>query len=120
MKLYVGNLPFKVTREDLEDIFQPFGPIQDIHIALDRETQRPRGFGFVTLAGEAEGQKAIEALHDTELGGRKLVVNEARPREERSGGGFGGGGGGGGRPYGGGGGGGGDRPRRFDRPRGGR
>ncbi len=100
MKLYVGNLPFSATREDIEEIFEPFGPIEDVHVVTDRETQRPRGFAFVTLAEKSQGIKAVEALNESEMDGRKLVVNEARPREERSGGGGGGrsfGGGGGGR-----------------------
>ena len=104
MKLYVGNLPFSATREDIEEIFEPYGPIEDVHVVMDRETQRPRGFAFVTLAEKSQGIKAVEALNENDMGGRKLVVNEARPREERSPGG-GGGGGGGRRSFGGGGGG---------------
>ncbi len=97
MKLYVGNLPFSATREDIEEVFEPYGPIEDIHIVTDRETQRPRGFAFVTLGEKSQAIKAVEALHESEMEGRKLVVNEARPREEGGGGrSFGGGGGGGG------------------------
>ncbi len=100
MKLYVGNLPFSATREDIEGVFEPYGPIDDIHVVMDRETQRPRGFAFVTLAEKSQAIKAVEALNESDMGGRKLVVNEARPREERAPGG----GGGGRRSFGGGGG----------------
>ncbi len=108
MKLYVGNLPFSATREDIEEVFEPYGPIDDIHIVTDRETQRPRGFAFVTLTEKSQAIKAVEALNESEMEGRKLVVNEARPREDRGGGGgggrsFGGGGGGGRKSFGGGG-----------------
>ena len=99
MKLYVGNLPFSATREDIEEVFEPYGPIEDVHVVTDRETQRPRGFAFVTLAEKSQAIKAVEALNESEMEGRKLVVNEARPRDDRGGGG----GGGGGRSFGGGG-----------------
>ncbi len=107
MKLYVGNLPFSTTQDSLEQLFSNYGEVQEVAIVTDRETGRSRGFAFVTMDDEAAKQ-AIEALHGSELDGRSLTVNEARPREDRPrGGGFGGGGGGfrGGRGGGGGGGG---------------
>lgn len=108
MKLYVGNLPFSTTQDSLEQLFSNYGEVQEAAIVTDRETGRSRGFAFVTMDDEAAKQ-AIEALHGSELDGRSLTVNEARPREDRPRGGFGGGGGGfrGGRGGGGGGGGGG-------------
>ena len=106
MKLYVGNLPYSMTDADLEQLFAPHGTVQSAQVIMDRDTGRSKGFGFVELGSAQEGQAAIQALHDQEINGRKLTVNEARPREER--GPRGGGGGGGGRGgYGGGGGGGG-------------
>jgi len=108
MKIYVGNLPFSVTEQELGDTFAEFGEVQSASLVMDRETGRPRGFGFVEM-GDDDARSAIEALNGTELGGRQLTVNEAKPREPR-GGGFGGGGGGGGRGgFGGGGGRGGPR-----------
>ena len=113
MKLYVGNLPYSMSDSDLQSLFQQHGTVQSAQVIIDRETGRSKGFGFVEMGSSDEGQAAIAALHDKDLGGRKLTVNEARPREERprSGGGGGGGGGGGRGGYGGGGGGGGDRGR---------
>src|SRR5579862_8062170 len=102
-KLFVGNLDFKVTENDLQDAFAAFGTVVEANLVTDRTTGRPRGFAFVTMSTPEEAQKAIEAMNGKELGGRALNVNIARPREERSGGG---GGGGGRRGYGGGGGGG--------------
>ena len=97
-KMYVGNLPFDATEDDLRDLFSQHGDVSEIAIVMDRETNRPRGFGFVTMADPAGMEAAIEALNGYELGGRPLTVNEARPREERPSGGRGGfGGGGGGR-----------------------
>ena len=121
-KLFVGNLSFQTTENDLQDAFAAHGTVVEANLMMDRMTGRPRGFGFVTMSSAEEAQKAIEALNGKELGGRALTVNVARPREERSGGGgggggrggYGGGGGGGGggrRDYGGGGGGGGGRDR---------
>jgi cold-inducible RNA-binding protein len=104
-KLYVGNLTYGVSSADLEQLFSQFGTVQSAQVIEDRETGRSKGFGFVEMDSEAEAQEAIRALHDQEHNGRRLTVNEARPREPRSGGGGYGGGGGGG--YGGGGGGGG-------------
>ena len=117
-KLYVGNLSFNTTETDLQDLFATVGPVQETLIMQDRMTMKSRGFGFVTMAETADGQKAIDQFNGRQIDGRALTVNEARPREERSGGGGGGGGyggGGGGGGYGGGGdrrssgGGGGDR-----------
>ena len=102
MKLYVGNLPYSMTDADLQDLFSQHGTVQSVQIIIDRDTGRSKGFGFVEMGSSEEAQAAIQALHDKEIGGRKLTVNEARPREER--GPRGGGGGGGGRGgYGGGG-----------------
>src|ERR1700739_3633006 len=99
-KLYVGNLDFKVTENDLQDAFAAHGTVIEANLVMARSTGRPRGFGFVTMSSPEEAQKAIDAMNGKELGGRALNVNCARPREERSGGGGGGGGRGG---YGGGG-----------------
>ncbi|MBX3365456.1 MAG: RNA-binding protein [Phycisphaeraceae bacterium] len=113
MRIYVGNLPFSVTDDELNNLFAEFGTVISARVISDRETGRPRGFGFVEMSNE-EGNAAIAALNGREIGGRALVVNEAREREAGGGGGrgFGGGGrggfggGGGGRGgYGGGGGG---------------
>jgi RNA recognition motif-containing protein len=110
-KLFVGNLSFKITENDLQDAFAAHGTVVEANLMMDRVSGRPRGFGFVTMSTPEEAQKAIDALNGKELDGRALTVNIARPREERSGGGGGrreyGGGGGGRREYGGGGGGGG-------------
>ncbi|MFM1802119.1 MAG: hypothetical protein RJA81_1471 [Planctomycetota bacterium] len=112
-KLYVGNLSFKTTSSDLDQLFSQYGSVVSAQVLEDRETGRSRGFGFVEMAGDEEALNAVESLHDHEFQGRRLTVNEARPREPRpGGGGFGGGGGGGGRGgYGGGGGGRGGRDR---------
>ena len=90
-KLFVGNLDFKVTENDLHDAFAAHGTVVEATVVTDRVTGRPRGFGFVTMSSPEEAQKAIDALNGKELGGRALSVNIARPREERSGGGGGGG-----------------------------
>jgi cold-inducible RNA-binding protein len=84
MKLYVGNLSFDSTEADLQDLFEQFGTVKEIHLITDRETGRSRGFGFVTLGSKSEGEAAIAALHGKQVGGRSLTVNEARPKEERS------------------------------------
>lgn len=102
MKIYVGNLSYNTTQESLEQQFGAYGKVEEVAIINDRETNRPRGFAFVTMANQAEGQQAIDALNGLELDGRTLTVNEARPKPA---GGHGGGGGGGGRRGGGGGGG---------------
>lgn len=91
-KLYVGNLPFSTTDQDLSDFFSQCGTVDSARIVSDRDTGRSRGFGFVEMSNDDEAQDAISRLHGVEMEGRALTVNEARPREER--GGFGGGGGG--------------------------
>ena len=107
-KLYVGNLAYSVRDESLQAAFGQFGTVTSAKVMMDRETGRSKGFGFVEMGSDAEAQAAISGMNGQALDGRPLVVNEARPREERPGG-FGGGGrsGGGGGGYGGGGGGGG-------------
>ena len=109
-KLYVGNLSYSVRDDDLQQHFSAFGNVQSAKVMMERDTGRSKGFGFVEMGSEAEAQAAIQGLNGQQVGGRGLVVNEARPMEPRSGG-FGGGGGGGGRggDRGGYGGGGGDR-----------
>jgi RNA recognition motif-containing protein len=101
-KLYVGNLTYGVSDSTLEQLFSQFGTVQSAQVIQDRATGRSKGFGFVEMDTEAQAQAAIEGLHDQEHEGRRLTVNEARPREDRGGGGYGGGRGGGG-GYGGGG-----------------
>jgi RNA recognition motif-containing protein len=105
-KLFVGNLSFNTTENDLHDAFAAHGTVVEANLMMDRMSGRPRGFGFVTMSTPDEAQKAIEALNGKEIDGRALTVNVARPREERPGGGGGGGGRGPRREYGGGGGGG--------------
>jgi RNA recognition motif-containing protein len=100
-KLFVGNLSFNITENELQDAFAAHGTVVEANLMMDRATGRPRGFGFVTMSTPEEAQKAIQAMHGKEVSGRALTVNIARPREERPGGG----GGGGRREYGGGGGG---------------
>ena len=113
-KLYVGNLPYSVRDGDLEQAFGQFGSVTSAKVMMERDTGRSKGFGFVEMGSDEEAQSAINGMNGQPLGGRSVVVNEARPMEERpprsGGGGFGGGGGrreGGGGGYGGGGGGGG-------------
>jgi len=113
-KLYVGNLPYSVRDSDLEQSFGQFGSVTSAKVMMERDTGRSKGFGFVEMGSDAEALAAIEGMNGAPLGGRSLVVNEARPMEPRpprsGGGGFGGGGyGGGGREGGGGGYGGGGR-----------
>ena len=111
-KLYVGNLAFQTTSQELQDLFATAGTVESASVVEDRDTGRSRGFGFVEMATKEEGEKAIEQFNGTDLAGRNLTVNEARPREDRGGrgggggrGGYGGNRGGGGRGgYGGGGG----------------
>ena len=115
-KLFVGNLSFNTTENDLQDAFAAHGTVVEANLMVDRMSGRPRGFGFVTMGTAEEAQKAIAALNGAQIDGRALTVNVARPREERPAGGGGGGGGrrgggGGGGGYGGGGGGGGGRDR---------
>ncbi|MBI5801480.1 MAG: RNA-binding protein [Verrucomicrobia bacterium] len=115
-KLFVGNLAFSTTENDLRDAFAAFGTVMEVNLMLDRETGKSRGFAFVTMASAEEAEKAIQNLHGKNVGGRDLTVNVARPREERPGGGGGGyRGGGGGGGYRGGGGGGGGGGYRGDR-----
>lgn len=90
-KLFVGNLSFKTTENDLQDAFAAHGTVLETNLMMDRMTGRPRGFGFVTMSTPEEAEKAIQALHGAQLDGRPLTVNVARPREERPPGGGGGG-----------------------------
>ena len=110
-KLFVGNLAFSTTENDLQDAFAAFGTVMEVNLMMDRMTGKSRGFAFVTMSSAEEAERAIQGMHGKNLGGRDLTVNVARPREERppgGGGGYrGGGGGGGGGGYRGGGGGGG-------------
>lgn len=92
-KIYVGNLPFSATDDEVRAMFEEFGKVESVQLITDRESGRPRGFGFVEMANGAD--EAIQALHQREMGGRSLNVNEARPRQERPRGSHGGGGGGG-------------------------
>ena len=86
-KLFVGNLSFDTTENDLQDAFAAHGTVTEANIMMDRMSGRPRGFGFVTMSTPEEAQKAIAAMNGAQLGGRALTVNIARPREERPGGG---------------------------------
>ena len=95
-KLYVGSLPYSTTEQELTELFSQYGSVQSAKMITDRYTGQSRGFGFVEMATGEEAQKAIAALNGFALGGRTLVVNEARPQEKRSYGGGGGGAGGGG------------------------
>ena len=120
IKLYVGNLNFKTSGEDLQELFGQVGTVESASVVMDRDTGRSRGFGFVEMASKEEGEAAIAQFNGKEFNGRNLSVNEARPREDRGGGGGGGGrggyGGGGGNLGGGGGyggGGSGDREPRW-------
>jgi RNA recognition motif-containing protein len=102
MKLYVGNLSFQTSEQDLSALFGKYGSVTETNLIMDRETNRPRGFGFVTMSSAEEGQKAIDGLHGQNVDGRDLTVNEAKPMEARgprreSSGGGGRSGGGGGR-----------------------
>lgn len=92
MSIYVGNLSYEVTSEDLTQIFAEYGTVKRVQLPTDRETGRLRGFGFVEMGSDAEETAAIEALDSAEWMGRDLKVNKAKPREERGGGSFGGGG----------------------------
>lgn len=92
-KLYVGNLPWSMSDQELKDLFSEFGEVTEAIIIMDRQTNRSKGFGFVTFSDDASAERAVEAMADKEIEGRKVVVNIARPREERpnrggSGGGF--------------------------------
>jgi cold-inducible RNA-binding protein len=97
MKLYVGNLAFQTTSEDLQGLFSQVGTVESVSLVTDRDTGRPRGFGFVEMGSRTEGEAAITKFNGAEIEGRSLTVNEAKPRENRSGSGGGRGGFGGGR-----------------------
>jgi RNA recognition motif-containing protein len=88
--IFVGNLSFAATEDAIRSLFAAYGTVSRVNIVTDRDTGQPRGFGFVEMANDAEGDKAIAALNGTDLGGRTLNVNEARPKTERAGGGGGG------------------------------
>ncbi len=100
MRIYVGNFSYEMTEQELREAFEAHGQVQEVNMITDRETGRPKGFGFIEMPTSAEAQAAIDALNGKEFGGRAITVNEARPRQERSSGGGGGygnrGGGGGG------------------------
>ena len=102
-KLYVGNLSFETTENDLRRLFEPFGTVSSCNLIMDKMTDKSRGFAFVELSSPAEAAKAIAELNGKDVGGRALTVNEAKPREDRAGG----------RSYGNGGGGGGGSSRRY-------
>jgi RNA recognition motif-containing protein len=108
-KLYVGNLPYSVSEDELRDLFGRAGAVDTVSVVRDTATGRARGFAFVEMATDADAQKAMTELNETQMGGRTLAVNEARPKPQ-----FGGGGGGGGRGGGGGNGGGGGGNRRRE------
>src|SRR5713101_4681893 len=94
-RIYVGGLPYSATEEDLENLFAEHGAVKDATVITDRYTGQAKGFGFIEMEDDAEAEKAISALNGTQMGGRTLTVNEAKPREERprgGGGGYGGGG----------------------------
>ena len=83
MKLYVGNLSFETTENDLQDLFEKHGTVNEVHLMMDKMTGKSRGFAFVTMNDDTQAKSAMGALNGTELSGRKLTVNEARPREDR-------------------------------------
>lgn len=83
MNIYIGNISFRATVDDLRQLFEQYGEVKNVTVITDRETGRSRGFGFIEMANASDGKAAIEALHGTTLLGRPLTVNEARPREER-------------------------------------
>ncbi|MCR9278763.1 MAG: RNA-binding protein [Pseudomonadaceae bacterium] len=95
MNIYVGNLPYTATEDELRSMFEEHGPVSRVNIINDRETGRSKGFGFVEMENKADGEDAIKAIDGSSMGGRNLRINEARPREDRPRGGPGGGGGGG-------------------------
>jgi len=90
MKIYVGNLSFQATEDEIRDLFSPHGEVEEVVIITDRDTGRSRGFGFVTMSEDGQAKAAIEAVNGTEHQERALTVNEARPRQDRGGGGGGG------------------------------
>jgi RNA recognition motif-containing protein len=91
-RIYVGNLGYDTQNADLEGLFSQFGTVRSAEVIVDRDTNRSKGFGFVEMGSDAEAEAAIATLNNREFGGRRLTVNEARPRAERGGGGYGGGG----------------------------
>ncbi|MCK9438630.1 MAG: RNA-binding protein [Patescibacteria group bacterium] len=91
-KLFVGSLPFTTKEEELKDFFSQVGTVESAAIIIDKMTGRSKGFGFVEMSSDEEAQKAVDTLNGTDLGGRNIVVNIARPKEDRPSGGFGGGG----------------------------
>ena len=95
MNIFVGNLSFDATEDDVRQAFEAHGTVSSANLIMDRETGRPRGFGFVEMPNDEEARKAIEAIHETDIAGRAVNVNEAKPRGDRGGRGGGGGGGGG-------------------------
>ena len=97
MNIYVGNLPYQTTEDDLHDLFKAYGEVKSVNVITDRDTGRSKGFGFVEMPNDSEAQAAMEALDNKDLDGREIKVNQARPRKPRRSGG-----GGGGRGYGGG------------------
>ncbi|MCZ6688112.1 MAG: RNA-binding protein [Planctomycetota bacterium] len=99
MNIYVGNLSFDATESDVRQAFEAHGTVSSANLIMDRETNRPRGFGFVEMPNDEEARKAISAINETEIAGRAVNVNEAKPREDRGPRGGGGGGGGGDRGY---------------------
>lgn len=94
-KLFVGSLAYSVTDDQLKAFFEPVGTVVSAQVIVDRDSNQSKGFGFVEMSSEEEAKEAVKQLNGKELDGRSIIVNEARPREERSGGGGGGGGGGG-------------------------
>ena len=100
MNIYVGNLSWSMTEDELRSMFEQFGTVTSVKIVTDRETGRSKGFGFVEMENDSEGQAALTNLYDTEVQGRKIIINEAQPKPQNKGGfkkrSFGGGGGGGG------------------------
>jgi len=97
-KLFIGSLPWDVTDDQLKEFFSSAGSVVTANVVVDRDTNRSRGFGFVEMSSDEEAQKAIKELNNADLGGRNIIVSEARPKQDRpqGGGGYGGGGGGGG------------------------
>jgi len=83
MNIYAGNLPYNVDNDALRSIFEAYGSVDNVNIIIDRATDRPKGFGFVEMSNDDEAQKAIDNLNDSDIGGRNIRVNEARPREKR-------------------------------------
>lgn len=79
-KLYVGNIPFQMTEEELKDLFSSIGKVSEVHVVIDRETNHSRGFGFVTMAAVSDADKALKALNGRDIAGRKILVSEARER----------------------------------------